>query len=333
MESAYSCLTGKPKFQARYDWAQWRPSKRSDSITHDMVYVLPPVTSQGWILDAICREIDHFVDGRTASVAADEINVPRAKAYFYSHYEYFRQSLARGQRPGERSLVFFTHPKESSLSSEELVYVLNKADVVVSMCGLFADWLVDLGVDRDRVTVATIGADPALFPAHERKDGAIGFCTAFYERKNPERILEIVRQLPDRRHILLGRNWEKWSRFGELTSLPNFEYRECPYSEYPAFYAMIDVFVSASILEGGPVPLLEAMMSNVFPVASRTGIAPDIIEHGKNGLLFDVDAPAAEIVGLIEEAINCTHIAVRPAVRHLTWERFSNQVQSLAGLL
>ena len=54
---------------------------------------------------------------------------------------------------------------------------------------------------------------------------------------------------------------------------------------YPDLYSKMDVFVSPSILEGGPVPILESMMSNCVPVASKTGFCPDIINHGQNGFL------------------------------------------------
>ena len=72
-------------------------------------------------------------------------------------------------------------------------------------------------------------------------------------------------------------------------------------------------------------------MSNVVPVASRTGIAPDIIEHGKNGYIFDLDAPAAAIADLIEKASQLSG-NVRASVEHLTWRRFGRQVHELAGL-
>lgn len=111
-----------------------------------------------------------------------------------------------------------------------------------------------------------------------------------------------------------------------MERLPNFTYLELPYEQYPDFYQQVDVFVSPARLEGGPIPLLEAMMSNAVPVASRTGFAPDIIRHGENGFLFDVDASAAEICSRIEDAY-ALQAPVRETVKHLTWQRFTNQLQ------
>jgi hypothetical protein len=94
----------------------------------------------------------------------------------------------------------------------------------------------------------------------------------------------------------------------------------------------MSVFVSASELEGGPIPLLEAMMSNAVPVASRTGFAPDIIEHGRNGFIFDVGATAETVAPLIEQAfgIDCD---VHDTVRHCSWDHFAANVGARMGML
>ena len=104
-----------------------------------------------------------------------------------------------------------------------------------------------------------------------------------------------------------------------------------PYDQYPDFYNSIDVFVSVSELEGGPVPLIESAMCNVVPVCSNTGHAPDIIRHGENGYLFDPFAPIPEVTGLIDEALR-SECDVRSTVEHLKWQRFSHQIQRIAGL-
>ena len=53
----------------------------------------------------------------------------------------------------------------------------------------------------------------------------------------------------------------------------------------PAFYQQLDVLCIASTAEGGPLPLLEAMACGCLVVSTAVGIAPELIEHGKNGLI------------------------------------------------
>ncbi|MBD1845976.1 glycosyltransferase [Cyanobacteria bacterium FACHB-63] len=90
----------------------------------------------------------------------------------------------------------------------------------------------------------------------------------------------------------------------------------------------MDVFVSASRLEGGPIPLIEAMMCNVFPVASDTGFSTDIIRHGENGFIFDVEASTDTICAYIEQAFTMD-VDVHTTVKHLSWKNFSLDVQKL----
>jgi glycosyltransferase involved in cell wall biosynthesis len=83
------------------------------------------------------------------------------------------------------------------------------------------------------------------------------------------------------------------------------------------------------VLEGGPIPLLETMMCNAVPVASRTGFAPDLIRHGENGFLFDVEAGASTIAPLIDSAFALDDTDVRATVLDYSWDRFAQRILTL----
>lgn len=296
---------------------------------HDLVFVVSE-NNRGWIIEAICKEIAAYFPG-TVHFHYSVKGLPPAKAYFFSHYSLLMPALRYNPMIWSRTLlVFHTHPRELATSEEELVYAFNQASRIICMCSMFRDMLVSQGVAREKTAVVVGAADPETFLPHARGTGAVGFCTAYYERKSPDTILEIVKRLPHRRFVLLGRGWEAYPRFEELTAQPNFSYVVAPYAEYPQHYAGIDVFVSPAKLEGGPIPLLEAMMSNAVPVASRTGFAPDVIRHGENGFLFEVDAPAETICDMIEQAYE-VRTDVRNTVAHLSWRHFSEAVQAFLG--
>ena len=70
-------------------------------------------------------------------------------------------------------------------------------------------------------------------------------------------------------------------------------------------------------------------MANAVPVASHTGFAPELIKHGENGFLFDIDAPASVVADLIERAF-AIETDVRESVLFCDWDAFSNRVVSLA---
>ena len=301
----------------------------------EVVFVTAPLHAQGWILDAICREIAQRLPNTVVRMCPAGTELPLARRYFFSHYMYYIQALSplspvyRG-----RSFVFATHlePSKHGIDNHTLARLLDGSDGIICMNLALSRELAALGVAPDRLNVEVGAADPRLYQPHTRQpDGKVGFCSAFYERKSPDLILEIVRRLPHRKFVLLGRSWQKYKRFTELLSLPNFEYVEANYTDYPRYYAQMSVFVSASDLEGGPIPLLEAMMSNAVPVASTTGFAPDIIKHGRNGFLFPVGAAADTARPWIEEAF-ALRCDVHDTVRHCSWDDFATRVGARMGL-
>jgi len=295
----------------------------------DVVFITPPASAHGWILRAFCEEIGGRLRGAQVTYCRFGDPLPPARRYFFSHYMFFVGSQALSSPVWQgRSFVFATHlePEKHRIDPRRLSRTLNRAEAVICMNAALRKELHSLGVEMRRLHVLHGAADPRLFIPHKRTaDGLVGFCSAFYERKAPDRVLEIVCGMPHRRFVLVGKGWANYSRIDELTSLPNFEYVEVPYDAYPDLYRRMSVFVSVSMLEGGPIPLIEAMMSNVVPVSSRTGFAPDLIEHGRNGLLFDVGAPTLHICQLIDQAYDLDG-DIHPSVHQCSWDAFAAEI-------
>lgn len=301
-----------------------RAAGKLSSPQFDAVFVLDP-RSRGWILERISKEIAQRHPGETMFCYSAR-QLPRAHAYFVSHYALLPEAL-RENPYLHRSAVFcwYTHPRPLGYQEKEVVYALNHARKIFCPNSWLPSYLSSRGVDRERLTVVLGGADPHRFLGHPRGGGAIGFSMAYYARKRPDRVLEIARAFPERKVLLLGRRWRDYPHFQDLLSLPNFSYIESPYEEYPRYYGEMDVFVSPAELEGGPIPLAEAMMSNVVPVASDTGFARDLIRHGKNGYIFDVEASGAVVKDLVRAAL-ANDSDVRRTVQHITWESFATSI-------
>lgn len=226
-------------------------------------------------------------------------------------------------------LVWYTHPRDIPYSIDEQVVGFNKAHKVLFTCNEYRDLWLGRGVRPEKAVVILGGADPHLFLGHERRGGnVVGLSASFYERKNPDALLEVVSRMPERDFVLVGRKWEEYSRFSELKSLRNFTYIQATYEQYPSLYRDFDVFLSMAMLEGGPIPLIEAMMENVVPVASRTGFAPDLIDHGVNGYLFPVGAGADVVAPLIDAAFS-NRANIRRTVLPYSWDEFALAVHAL----
>jgi glycosyltransferase involved in cell wall biosynthesis len=287
--------------------------------------------ARGWILDAICREIGSR-QPNSWKVSYYPGPSPEARNYFFSHYLLLQNYLEHQPEALENKNVFvwYTHPREETpVNVAKLLVAFDDVSKVIFACESNRQIWLDRGLPEEKTAVVLGAADPKLFRYHRRGGGAVGLASSFYERKNPDALLQIMKLLPNRQFKLLGRKWNQYALFEEMKALPNFAYCNVPYREYPAIYDGIDVFLSMSNLEGGPIPLVEAMMSNAVPVASRTGFAPDLIDEGENGFIFDVDASPEHIVELIEAAFKLER-NVRETIEQLDWDHFSEAIVNMA---
>jgi glycosyltransferase involved in cell wall biosynthesis len=80
-------------------------------------------------------------------------------------------------------------------------------------------------------------------------------------------------------------------------------------SDIPELIAAMDVFVMSSLFEGGPTSVLEAMAMGKPVVATSVGMVPEVIEHGRTGLVVPPGNAAALADGVIrllgDDAARC----------------------------
>jgi glycosyltransferase involved in cell wall biosynthesis len=286
---------------------------------------------KGWILDAICQEIGSR-QPHSWAVVDQTRPPPPSRNLFFSHFSLL--DLFDNKYPealtASNVFVWYTHPRDETANTiARNLDLFGKASRIIFTCESNRRMWIERGLDPKKAAVVLGAADPVLFGRHERSGGAVGLSSSFYERKNPDLMLEVVKALPHRNFVLLGRHWNRYARFEELLALPNFTYLTRPYRDYPRIYSTFDVFLSISSLEGGPIPLIEAMMCNAVPVASHTGFAPDVIEHGRNGFLFEIKDGPDRVSELIEQAF-ALDADVRKTVERYSWDRFSAEIVGLA---
>jgi glycosyltransferase involved in cell wall biosynthesis len=62
-------------------------------------------------------------------------------------------------------------------------------------------------------------------------------------------------------------------------------------SDIPQIYAMADVMVNASYIEGLPMTILEAMAARLPVICTRVGAVPKVIEDQRNGVCIEPGNP------------------------------------------
>jgi glycosyltransferase involved in cell wall biosynthesis len=311
------------------------------ALLYDVVFVLN-INSRGWILEKICNVIAKEGGYNTTTVYTEgndrlSTPLPAARAYFFSHYILYMSALEREPlvASGLR-FVWFTHPNAGGrYSLQEIGYGLNNVTTVFTANSEHARLIAELGVDRRKVATIFGGADPEAFVHKKRGHGKVGFVGAYYERKNPDLMLEVIKAMPETEFVLLGPSpdevensgllWSNWKRYEELSRQSNLHVISVPYSQYARHMRDIDVYVSLSRLEGGPIPIVEALLSNAIPIATKTGFAEDIITDGVNGHILEIECKLEHVVNKIRLAVADTETNVRKSSLHLSWSAFGKK--------
>ncbi len=199
----------------------------------------------------------------------------------------------------------------SQLARLYFILPLRLTDRVAVVNEEVEQYLHGLGIASDKIVCIPNAVDTTYFsilPAAEKKVGlreTLGlpankviflYVGRLIELKGVDVLLKGWSQLPaDARHnsllLLVGNGEEEF--LSDIISSLNIEESVSwvgPQHDVRNYYWGSDVFVLASRTEGLSVALLEAMACGLPAIVSRVGGSPDIIQHGKNGLLFDSEA-------------------------------------------
>ena len=185
---------------------------------------------------------------------------------------------------------------------------LGGADAVMVGTTQWRDKLVEYGLPTEKLFHLPYGVDTTLFrPAcgQERRrlrrelglptDAfVVGYCGKNSKRKGVDVLLDGLRrltaELPRAVCILLGPGWSGLVAEGlPLVRLPFTIDRR----RLAEFYRAMDVLWVTSRIEGGPIPVLEAMASGVPCISTRVGIPLDVVVDDENGFLVPFDDPEA----------------------------------------
>ena len=212
--------------------------------------------------------------------------------------------------------------------ADSLIFTgLGDAECIICMNSESYRLLTQRLLNPFRIKLIIGAADHNHFkPPSYRSNDFIGFSANYYERKNPTLMLQLIKAMPEENFLLIGNHWANCRIFDQMLSLRNFQYASPSYQEYPTYYHMMRTLISTSVLEGGPIPLIEALMTNIPVIATRTGFAEDIITHGENGYIFDIEkCPVEKVVSHVKQLGNLEQDLRTKALRY-SWDNFSDSI-------
>lgn len=158
--------------------------------------------------------------------------------------------------------------------------------------------VADLGATEDLTLPSTSGVPPTLLTIARTSP-----------QKDPERFIDLIAELNAHGTRVHG----VWVGDGDLLQHCRDEVARRgvaglsfvgAHADVLPFLRQADVVLLTSRWEGLPLVLLEAASMGRPLVAPRVGSCAEVVEHGTNGMLFDVDAEPSEIAALVEKILD-----------------------------
>ncbi len=189
----------------------------------------------------------------------------------------------------------------------------HQSDGVMTVSTQWKKYLTRRGIDESRQVLVPFGVDTDIF--HLPQNGnrkkirqQLGFTDDNFilgissrrmsngrGRKGMDCFFHALKSLqshlPNLSTVIIGPGWKALAqhirRQGIPCALTPFHIN---HHEVAHYYQALDLFWVTSRVEGGPVPLLEAMASGVPCLSTPVGAALDLIKHGENGFLIPFDS-------------------------------------------
>lgn len=232
---------------------------------------------------------------------------------------------------------------------------LRRADAVTAVCGAVADTLVrDYGVDRERVRVVANGAEvpneaSEQLAAREvrqqlgaRANRPLWLCVGrLEEQKGQTYLLEALGLLRDRGlnfvAAFAGEGSDRAALERQVTErkLHNQVQFVGQVEAIGPMLAAADAVVLPSLWEGLPLSLLEALVRGRPVIATAVGGIPEVVDHGRNGVLVpprDAQALADALAAFHERPHASLEMGARAAAHvreHHTWDRVAQRFEAV----
>lgn len=291
--------------------------------------------ASNWILDRVGHNVAAYVQKEhkiSTHLVADSFGLKNQIIHFVDRYVYFNGAPGQLHPSNHLFLTWFhgdlsdSNPAMQRLFTQ-LFEAAHSLERIVLSCRISKQPLVELGIPEDKLVMIPLGVDLTRFcpPSEEmrrqarhrlgvpedaicigsfQKDGS-GWGEGFEPKllKGPDVFLEVIATLAARYSNLLvlltgpARGYVKQglARLG----VPYIYHFLDNYYDIVRYYYALDLYVIASRVEGGPAALLESWATGVPLVSTRVGMPADLIEHGQNGMLAEVE----DVAGLAEYAV------------------------------
>jgi len=193
-------------------------------------------------------------------------------------------------------------------------------DFIVFQNQKYRKEMIGYGYPKEKTRVIYPGVFFGMFPLKKITIGI--FQKGTHRDKGHDFLLDLLRvmDLNNFRFLFVGEGWDDVVRAFLSKEIEARQFKGDNYSKYSYYYDLIDFLLVPSLVEGGPISVLEALAKGIPIIASKVGFVGD----------FDVEYvfEPGDVFGLAKILMNIekTRLNRREKVKNLTWQ---NHVREL----
>jgi len=173
-------------------------------------------------------------------------------------------------------------------------WIIENSDLVTAVSNNVKSYGVRLGMDTRKCVVIHNGVDLSYFRAkrsYSSNSHKVVFIGRLIHNKGPDILLDsvklVVKKIPDVKFLIVGegplrKKLEDFTRKNKLSKNVIFLGRV---EDVRPAMKECDIYVRPSLLDGMPLGVLESMAAGLPLIATKIAGTPEIITHGKTGIL------------------------------------------------
>jgi len=263
---------------------------------------------RGQLLDLDLERCDGPEPGRCAVCAGLAASarpaVHRAARWLRVLDDHVPQALADARRRFVSGLARRAVPDSAASEAERRIEhmkaVCDHATRLLAPSKTLIEQFVRFGIPQERMQLIELGIDTRPFARLNRQSSdrlRIGFVGSLLPSKAPHLAIEAVQGLPPRRaELTIAGGLAPYHGDSSYASALRPLLRSAgvnwlngvPHPKVPSVYESLDVVVVPSVwLENSPLVIKEAFAAGLPVVASNLGAMAEMVEDGRNGLLFE----------------------------------------------
>lgn len=231
----------------------------------------------------------------------------KANCEIYVHHQILDVVKGRHLEGNSQKRLLLTHFEPAERVPINVLKFLSRWERILVQNQAMKNQLVEKSpLDIESKIVVYYGAidRSVYFPNSTKRRGGIvlivGDCKP---RKNPGLVREVIKHCKDIKFVIHGYGWEDYLDVHNKKEFPNLEYRRFSLENNPSLMREASILLSLSTIEGGPIPLLEALASGTKVICTNTGFAKEIVRDNM-GIVLSTQSTAAEISYAIRDCLH-----------------------------